>query len=51
MGLWSKLTHVKRNNQKQISDADLRFAINQEIGSLKQGNKRINDGLIFQFKK
>ena len=41
----------KKKNQKQISDVDLQFAINQELCLLKQVIKRVNDGMIFQFKK
>ena len=46
-----KIDPREKNNQKQISDVDLGFAIHQEICSLKQVNKRVNDGMIFRFKK
>ena len=50
-GAFIQIDPCEKNNQKQISDVDLGFAINQEISSLKKVNKRVNDGMIFQFKK
>ena len=46
-----KIDPCEKNNQKQISDANLGFAINQEIRSPKQVNRRVNGGMMFQFKK
>ena len=50
-GALIKIDPCEKNNQKQISDVDVGFTINQEIRSFKQVNKNVNDGMIFQFKK
>ena len=50
-GALIKIDPCKKNNQKQISDVNLGFAVNQEIRSPKQVNRRVNGGMIFQFKK